>query len=241
MWRRIPVGPIAYANRIGSIEPIPEYRYISSLWLVPQRLSIKEATLLFLGYDPNNTDGDRESADELPNGYVPIRNAFVHALLAPDEIDGRVWLVDHDKSASAQELDEQTVEIDQICDVKSRLSVKSLISWLKRHGYSDYFFVHEQDTSEPYLDPHHDRYAPKLAAAVAAWKAYGDAQVRKGTAKQWMKNWLAEHAEQIEKLAQDGPPSDDFLDKIASMANWDPNGGRTSEKSHQSEEESDRG
>ncbi|BEU50792.1 hypothetical protein MAFF211520_10840 [Ralstonia pseudosolanacearum] len=74
-----------------------------------------------------------------------------------------------------------------------------------------------------FLDPAHPRYAPKLAAAVSAWRAV---EGGKGVSpKQAIAKWLREHAEEFGLSDANGKPNETGIEEVAKVANWQPTGG----------------
>lgn len=70
-----------------------------------------------------------------------------------------------------------------------------------------------------YLDPAHDHYSPRLAAAVRAWEAVGDGVIN-GTVKQALSEWLTRHTDDFRNL------SAEEIKQCAYVANWKTSGGR---------------
>lgn len=94
-----------------------------------------------------------------------------------------------------------------------------------------------QGSAEPYLDPSHERYAPKLAATVAAWTAVGETLSAKQSPKRQLLKWLRENAAQFGLSDDEGKPNERGIEEIAKVANWAPGGGAP--KSTESQTESD--
>jgi hypothetical protein len=70
-----------------------------------------------------------------------------------------------------------------------------------------------------YLNPAHDHYSPRLAAAVRAWEAVGG-RVINGIVKQALSEWLTQHAGEFGKLSAEA------IKQCAYVANWKTTGGR---------------
>ena len=78
----------------------------------------------------------------------------------------------------------------------------------------------------PYLDPSHPRYAPKLAAAIAAWIAIEDeTMVLRKSPKQALASWLIQHADEFSLLDESGKPNETGIEECAKVANWQRKGG----------------
>ncbi|PTS77395.1 hypothetical protein DBR07_09940 [Aeromonas sp. HMWF036] len=82
--------------------------------------------------------------------------------------------------------------------------------------------VAEQDRQLAFLNPKHDRYAPKLAAAASAWHNYIEQPGR--TPKQSLLKFLTKNADNFGLVDSEGTPLKDLQD-LAAIANWKPNGG----------------
>ncbi|WP_208436992.1 hypothetical protein [Bartonella taylorii] len=113
----------------------------------------------------------------------------------------------------------------------STVSIEDLKEWLLSCDKRPKFFFPEDDSHEMkdqkygFQDPTHPRYAPKLAAVVAAWEAVKEAAPNK-TVKQTLEKWLQEHASQYNLLdKKTDKPNNGVIEQLASVANWEPKGG----------------
>lgn len=98
-----------------------------------------------------------------------------------------------------------------------------LVSWLERSGMRTGFFFPRATDDADYLDPNHPRYAPKLAAAVRAWRAVTDPNGKHP--KQALEKWLREHAAEFGMTDANGKPNETGIEEVAKVANWQPSGG----------------
>ncbi len=122
--------------------------------------------------------------------------------------------------------------IDDPIDVeKSTIWASDLQKWLSKHGFKSVFFC-DADTKNPrdgrpdYLDPDHPRYAPKLAAAVFAWRACEDRAATNGkSAKQALTLWLKQNAAQFGLVDEQGNLNTEGIEQTAKVANWQLTGG----------------
>jgi hypothetical protein len=73
-----------------------------------------------------------------------------------------------------------------------------------------------------YRDITHDRYAPKLAAAIDAWEAVTDPQGKHP--KQALVQWLTENAAKLGLWDKDRP-NKTAIEEAAKVANWQERGG----------------
>lgn len=109
--------------------------------------------------------------------------------------------------------------------VVNLVSMDSLKEYLsKKSIYPHFFFPPAQKSGKPeYLDPNHPRYAPKLAAAVEAW--LNVTEVSGTSPKQALMRWLRKNAARFGLTGSDGMPAAKSVDGIATVANWNQNGG----------------
>ncbi|MGF7157249.1 hypothetical protein [Bartonella heixiaziensis] len=120
---------------------------------------------------------------------------------------------------------------DSFSDSQTTVNEEDLKEWLCSRGMRPKFFFPEDDSHEmkgqryAFQDPTHPRYAPKLAAVVAAWEAV--TEVAPGEiVKQTLKKWLQDNASQYNLFnKKTGKRSDDVIEQLASVANWEPTGG----------------
>ncbi|WP_375700809.1 hypothetical protein [Bartonella sp. AA23NXGY] len=113
----------------------------------------------------------------------------------------------------------------------SYVLVDDLKEWLSSRGLRPAFFFPEDDSAETkdqkyyaFQDPTHPRYAPKLAAIVAAWEAVSEAEGGK-TVKGTLIKWLSEHAVQYKLVDDNNLPREKLIEELAAVANWEPTGG----------------
>lgn len=113
-----------------------------------------------------------------------------------------------------------------------------LVVWLEAAGYRVGFFFPTAIDTPDYLDPKHLRYAPKLAAAVQAWQAMEDENLRLGkSAKTAMEQWLESNYKRLgltHKRSSDthgyktGDINKTAVRDAAKIANWEDDGGSPS-------------
>lgn len=105
--------------------------------------------------------------------------------------------------------------------------VEDLVELLKIRGFKDGFFVTDETNDPDYLDPNHEHYSPKLAAAIQAWQAVTqnpDLQRAKST-KRALIVWLRKNANLFGLTKDDGNPNETGIEEVAKIANWNPRGG----------------
>jgi hypothetical protein len=130
-------------------------------WHLCDELSVIQAALLVAGEDPASaqTDVERQIPAERPVGYEAAKNAISKALIR-NKIEGHPIPIDAGPIEGSINLEESTVDVG------------SLRNWLSSRGMSSGFFFARASSEPGYLTPEHPRYAPKLAAAVMAWRAF---------------------------------------------------------------------
>src|SRR5262249_53613236 len=109
----------------------------------------------------------------------------------------------------------------------SFVHVSQLRTWLAERGIASGFFAGPAADVDDIENPFGRCYAPKLAAANAAWKAVtSDPRRSRGKSpKQALTQWLTEHAKESGLLNKDGTPNATGIEEVAKVANWQPAGG----------------
>lgn len=193
---------------------------ISDIWRLCDELSIRQAAMLIVGFDPAGEMAYAETwkIHERPAGYEAAKQALISAL-KNNLIDGHHFcLADTDMNGN------NLGDIPGTTDIELSMVLReSLISWLRVRGIkSDFFFPIYSETPE-YLNPNSTRYANKLAAAVAAWTSVTDPGPK--SPKQALDKWLREHASQFGLTNEDGLPIEAAIEECSKVANWRPGGG----------------
>jgi hypothetical protein len=198
-----------------------------SHWRLCSELSVNQAALLIAGYDPESYR-DVYEVPEPPRGFraavAALKNAILDGKLAANirhRGEANVWAEDY-----GGEHTEYTIHEMPDWDLTT-VSVDALREWFMRKGMQlpAFFDMPEVRASgvPAYMDPVHPRYAPKLAAAVAAWLAVGDPNGL--TPFQALSKWLTENNEKFGLLNPDGKPNRTGIEECAKVANWKPSGG----------------
>jgi len=191
-------------------------------WRLCDDLSILQAALLIAGEDPSK-NGYVESWEmhKRPQGYEAAKTAILNALKRGD-IEGEItWHPECDQNGN-------TVGDNSTADIaNSIVSVLSLRGFLKKRGISSGFFFPDDFDDRNYLDRNNSYYAPKLAAAVAAWEnvTSNDQLLNGKTPKQAIEKWLREHASEYYLTGADGNPVAAAIEQISKVSNWKPEGG----------------
>lgn len=198
-------------------------------WQLCEKLTIHQAALLILGEDP----ADSTWASETP-GYEPWVAAIVTAVES-----GTIKGVG--KYKSKMRSDGTFFTGDETDPLTSTIDVASLKSWLSANGQRPAMFFpkiaespNEPFAVPPYLNKEHPRFAPKLAAAIAAWEAMNDPDNLDlgNTPRQALEAWLMKNATRLGLVTANGTPIKQTIENIATIANWNTQGGapRTGEK-----------
>jgi hypothetical protein len=181
-------------------------------WRLNDDFSVVDAAFLIIGEDPSEW---RENVD-WPKNYDPAKKALMNAVLKK-KLPADVVYVKDSESMPTGEIDWH----------QTTISDEELKNWLQgRRIRSDFFFL-QPETGPDYLRLDHPSYAPKLAAAVEAWKAVaGDAELRRGkSVKQSLIVWLRQNANRFGLTKEDGNPNEQGIEEVAKIANWDTKGG----------------
>lgn len=207
---------------------------INQLWRLHEELTIDQAASLVAGYDPELLSICRNDTafHERFNGFVAAKSAISNALRRGTISGVVVPIYEYDINGNV------CGEIDSSVDhTESRVDVDSLKSWLVSRGFKTGFFFPETTDAPKYLDPSHPRHSYELAAAVHAWEAMEDENLRKGkSAKKAIEDWLNSrykelhlyHTKENEKNGtKPGNVNNSAISRIAVVANWNPEGGAT--------------
>ena len=191
-------------------------------WRLCEALNVRQATLLILGLDPDDyLHLDESVSGDSPDGFNPTIQALIRAI-KNEQIPAEI-IIDFDEVSVLGEL-----QLQEITDWSSTtILVDDLRSWLRERGSKPkFFFPQEKDTLD-FLDPAHDHYAPKLAAAIYAWQAVNsDPKLTVGkTVKQALQKWLRIKADQFGLTKDDGTPNEQGIEEISKISNWDTKGG----------------
>ncbi len=186
-------------------------------WHLADELNVIQATLLILNIDPTK-DQDRIenwSAEELPLGYSAISTALINSIQSN--------ILPAIKCYNNVNFGE-----DFVLSKLSTIKIEDLMLWLTMRKCTDNFFFNNQfEQVQDFLNPANKCYAPKLGAAVAAWKAVtADNELLDGkTPKQALDKWLRQNANQYGLTKDDGNPNESAIEEISKIANWSPLGG----------------
>jgi hypothetical protein len=188
------------------------------LWYLCRTYSLVQAALLIAGHDPAAFENvEQLTWEKRPKGYEAVKAALVKHIERRGDFGNQVWL--DQRSMQGTDLHRSTVSFVEVRE------------WLADHGHVDGFFGRKEKTKTlpSYLNKRHPRYAPKLAAAVAAWEAIEEtAKSRAKSPKNIIRDWLMEHAAEFELLKDDGSLNNEGIEDVAKVANWRLKGGAPS-------------
>ena len=184
-------------------------------WKLAEELTVYQIALLLAGYNPSEFSIDRydDWDDQVKKDIAPFVTSIRHAV-SSDKIAATI--------ARYGQYGDEGVDWDT-----TTISIASLCEWLISRNYHDGYFVYEEAQVDKLADPLGEFYAPKLAAAVRAWKEVtADPEARNGkTSKKALEIWLRKHANEYALTGKDGNPNELGIEEICKVANWKPAGG----------------
>jgi hypothetical protein len=106
------------------------------------------------------------------------------------------------------------------------IEVDELKRWLlSRNCKPPFFFGADASKTPNYLEAKHPNFSPEIAAAIKAWEAIQDPELRKGkTIKAAVKDWLETNYREL-GLIHHGQRSNSAIERIATLVNWETSGG----------------
>ena len=130
-------------------------------WKLCNVFTIIQAALLIVGKDPSYDQHYIEKwwPNERPEGYEAAKAALLNSIMS-NKLPANMHM-----DAESNTLNLQTTTI----------SLNDIKTWLHDNETSSEFF--EESGQPGYLNPEHERYAPKLAAAVNAWLAMQEGEL----------------------------------------------------------------
>jgi len=207
-------------------------------WRLCDELSVVQAALLIVGADPSDSHEWvlEWEPHKRPFGFNAAMAALTHAILA-GRLKGTIrrsawergWNEDPTEDESVSK-DERGIQIIYKADPNWKITtvlVDDLREWLYGRGLKTGFFFAKEDGAVDYLNPAHQSYSPKLAAAIRAWEAVGrDTSLTRGkTVKQAIATWLRRNADRFGLTKEDGSPNEQGIEEVSKIANWDTRGG----------------
>ena len=199
-------------------------------WRLCDPLSLEDAAALLAGYDPEEIKRQRHDTgfdQNHPFLYTmetALRNAVLSnrlkvTLRANTGKYLHIRMVGDDSEGWWEPIDELSLS-------GTLVNVDDLKEWLASRGFTTGFFFDNEETIPGYLDPKHQNYAPKLAAAIEAWEVINGQpeRLKNTTPKQAIANWLESNADRLQLTKDDGTRNELAIEEIAKVANWKPGG-----------------
>lgn len=183
-------------------------------WKLAAHLNVHQVVLLMAGYDP--VEYIRHFPQDWPEDVKQDIEPFL-AAITNGVLEGRI------RATIAYRND----AIDVVDWTETRIDLESFRDWLGSRNFRDDFFALAGTPVDPVLDTENEYYAPKLAAAVRAWKEVtSDPDILIGkTPKKALEIWLKKNGAEYGLLDDEGNPIKQALTDICKVANWRPEGG----------------
>ena len=184
-------------------------------WTLCSELSIVQASLLFVGYDPADYQDDVEKTACPPAGYLPTRTALVNAIRV-----GRL-------EADVVEYGDDFGRSGELNPHATTIHVADLSLFFESKGFRCPQF--ERPVTSATGSAQRRYFSRKLDAANKAWAAVTSdpTRLRGRSPKQALQQWLIEHADEL-GLTKDGRLNKTAIEEICKVANWRPEGGAPS-------------
>jgi len=198
-------------------------------WRLRSTVSVKEAALLIVNTNPDLFEKSNVGPDgNRPAGFDGLVGALFEAISEKRLISKIISSISTDRFVAGHippgdELRQMMTPDPQL----TMIAIDDLKLWLKENNVTASFFAQEQ--YDP-LNSAGQYYAPKLAAAIQAWKAIAadeSAIKANGNVKQAIEHWLAHHSEEFD-LSKNGKINQAAFEQISAVTNWLPEGGRIS-------------
>lgn len=201
-----------------------------NVWKICDKLSVVQSVLLILGLNPSDYEtivGDKPNQQH-PAGYDAIFQALKEAITT-GTLNATVISKDLASILVIGMIPDEKhiIENSETDWHTTTIQVTELKAWLLSKDIAPDFFFSPADDLDP-LNKDGKYYAPKLAAAISAWKNVSNNTTfvqECGNPKQAIETWLAEHGEEY-GLIKDGKITNQGFDQISTIANWEPAGGR---------------
>ena len=193
-------------------------------WRFCDELTVVQAALLIVSKDPSGIAEyiDAWSPDEKPSGYIAVLSALQHSVVGSRLNATRIFRNLHAEHPDADH------PVNCLDWHSTRLDVDDLKVWLELRGVQSGFFFPGEPVTVEYLDVKSECFAPKLAAAVQAWKAVRSERTSRASVrsvKQDLTRWLNLHAAEYGLTNDEGEPNKQAIEEVAKVANWNTRGG----------------
>ena len=186
-------------------------------WLVVNEFSVNEVLLLAVGIDPLSVDinGEPFKQHESYKRYITTSRGLTERIRYRD-VKHMVRKLGEPRAGN--------VVPPYIPDWdRTKMTFEAARTLLRKNCiFSEFFEVSGQ---LDLLDPDHERYSPKLAAAVKAWLVMQDpAQLKGRRPKKAMEAWIIKNPSEYSK--DNTVLSNRAIGECTKVANWKPKGGR---------------
>ncbi|MDN7754096.1 hypothetical protein [Burkholderia gladioli] len=142
---------------------------------------------------------------------------------------------DAESRMALSEFPEGSRIVPELDPSRTTVEAEDLRQWLSARGVRTGFFFPDALPEPDYLDPNHPRFAPKLAAAVKAWLAMEDENLRRGKGTiAALEGWLETRYKELGLVherdhAKNGVKAGELnrtaIEEAAKVANWRQAGG----------------
>lgn len=197
-------------------------------------LSIEDASALIAGVSPRAVvrrwHGDDEHLVIEINSNDPdnAQEVFFMCLSSLTKairvgiLKAEIFVVKGSMQVTKKNLQSDWLAENDIDTNRTTIERADLKEWLEqRDVYPSTLFPINPKTS--YMNKDHHHYSPELAACVAAWLEAQTANMQGKTSKQYLEQWLRDHAH--EYGVTNAKQSKKFAE-LASIPNWDTTGGK---------------
>lgn len=183
-------------------------------WKLNEFFTVRDISLLIIDEDPSDYGShDNDWLGMHRKGFLPISNALKKAV-EQGKIKAKIFYVENEYGVIDWHITE--------------LEVESIKDWLKSKNLkTDFFYDFDKEMEDDCTFPFSHFYAPKLSAAVSAWRAVtkDTKRLHGKTPKQAIEIWLKENASSYDLIKEDGAINSSAIEEISKIANWKPEGG----------------
>lgn len=187
-------------------------------WRARKKFTVNQASLLIVGEEAASAKNKLESQiyPKLKDKCEPIRGELIESIEASELSAKRKYKMQEDNHGKCKRVLDCNNTTILKKDIKAWLIVKEIDSEV---------FCVDKFIQAGFLNSGHERYAPKLAAAVSAWLALED-ETLLGKKKPFtaLENWLTQNASKYNKDTK-GVFTYTAIQECARVANWNPEGG----------------
>ena len=142
-------------------------------------------------------------------------------VIAPKVLEARIDPLNPENNA-LKGFDDVCIKSEPSWDASS-VDVEDLRNWLKSRGNTSGFFFSVKVAVEPhdFMNPNHEQFAPELALAVKAWRAFSSITLQRGVLAA-LESWIEKHPEEWGPIKA---ISKEQKTRITTIVNWNKKGG----------------